>query len=152
MTKASTSGDQDIWTASFTPTSYGLYGYKFVLNDTKEYGDDAKPGSTGELKLRGVKPYQLTVYSKDYKTPDWAKDAVCYQIFPDRFFNGDKSNDNARANARGFQPVQHRKWSDLPANYSKTPAADGDKWECNDFFAAISPASRRSSTTSRASA
>ncbi|WP_337437293.1 hypothetical protein, partial [Mitsuokella jalaludinii] len=87
-----------------------------------------------------------------YKTPDWAKDAVCYQIFPDRFFNGDKSNDNARANARGFQPVQHRKWSDLPANYSKTPAADGDKWECNDFFAAISPASRRSSTTSRASA
>lgn len=99
MTKASTSGDQDIWTASFTPTSYGLYGYKFVLNDTKEYGDDAKPGSTGELKLRGVKPYQLTVYSKDYKTPDWAKDAVCYQIFPDRFFNGDKSNDNARANA-----------------------------------------------------
>lgn len=99
MTKASTSGDQDIWTASFTPTSYGLYGYKFVLNDTKEYGDDAKPGSTGELKLRGVKPYQLTVYSKDYKTPDWAKDAVCYQIFPDRFFNGDKSNDNARVNA-----------------------------------------------------
>ena len=99
MTKVSTSGDQDIWTASFTPQTYGLYGYKFVLNDTKEYGDDAKPGSTGELKLRGVKPYQLTVYSKDYKTPDWAKDAVCYQIFPDRFFNGDKSNDNARANA-----------------------------------------------------
>ena len=54
--------------------------------------------------------------------------------FMERFFNGDKSNDNARANARGFQPVQHRKWSDLPANYSKTPAADGDKWECNDFF------------------
>lgn len=134
MTKVSTSGDQDIWTASFTPQTYGLYGYKFVLNDTKEYGDDAKPGSTGELKLRGVKPYQLTVYSKDYKTPDWAKDAVCYQIFPDRFFNGDKSNDNARANARGFQPVQHRKWSALPANHSKTPATDGDNWECNDFF------------------
>ena len=134
MTKVSTSGDQDIWTASFTPQTYGLYGYKFVLNDTKEYGDDAKPGSTGELKLRGVKPYQLTVYSKDYKTPDWAKDAVCYQIFPDRFFNGDKSNDNARAHARGFQPVQHRKWSALPANHSKTPATDGDNWECNDFF------------------
>lgn len=134
MTKVSTSGDQDIWTASFTPQTYGLYGYKFVLNDTKEYGDDARPGSTGELKLRGVKPYQLTVYSKDYKTPDWAKDAVCYQIFPDRFFNGDKSNDNARANARGFQPVQHRKWSALPANHSKTPATDGDNWECNDFF------------------
>ncbi len=26
-------------------------------------------------------------------TPDWAKDGVIYQIFPDRFANGDKSND-----------------------------------------------------------
>lgn len=134
LTKTGTKDGQDIWSVTFTPQTYGLYGYKFVLNDTKEYGDDAKPGSTGELKLRGVKPYQITVYRKDFKTPDWAKEAVCYQIFPDRFFNGDKSNDYARANARGYQPVQHRKWSELPANYSKTPAADGDTWECNDFF------------------
>lgn len=28
-----------------------------------------------------------------FKTPDWAKGAVFYQIFVDRFFNGDKSND-----------------------------------------------------------
>jgi len=29
----------------------------------------------------------------DYKTPDWAKGAVIYQIFTDRFYNGDKTND-----------------------------------------------------------
>ncbi len=29
----------------------------------------------------------------DFKTPDWAKGAVFYQIFVDRFFNADKSND-----------------------------------------------------------
>ena len=74
------------------------------------------------------------MYSADYHTPDWAKEAVAYQIFPDRFFNGDPSNDNARTTARGNQPVQHRDWTDLPANASKSPAADGDKWECNDFF------------------
>ncbi len=28
-----------------------------------------------------------------YKTPDWAKGAVFYQIFVDRFYNGDPSND-----------------------------------------------------------
>lgn len=29
----------------------------------------------------------------DFKTPDWAKDAVMYQIYVDRFCNGDTSND-----------------------------------------------------------
>ena len=28
-----------------------------------------------------------------YKTPDWAKGAVMYQIFVDRFYNGDMTND-----------------------------------------------------------
>ncbi|WMI82242.1 glycoside hydrolase family 13 protein [Anaerotignum sp. MB30-C6] len=30
---------------------------------------------------------------KNYHTPQWAKGAVMYQIYPDRFFNGDKQND-----------------------------------------------------------
>lgn len=30
---------------------------------------------------------------KDYCTPQWARGAVMYQIYPDRFFNGDKKND-----------------------------------------------------------
>jgi glycosidase len=28
-----------------------------------------------------------------YKVPEWAQTGIIYQIFPDRFFNGDKSND-----------------------------------------------------------
>ena len=28
-----------------------------------------------------------------FKTPDWAKGAVFYQIFVDRFYNGDPEND-----------------------------------------------------------
>ncbi|GKX30526.1 putative cyclomaltodextrinase [Vallitalea longa] len=31
--------------------------------------------------------------SPGFKTPDWAKGAVFYQIFVDRFYNGDESND-----------------------------------------------------------
>ncbi|WP_317854110.1 glycoside hydrolase family 13 protein [Chakrabartyella piscis] len=30
---------------------------------------------------------------KDFQTPDWAKSAIMYQIFPDRFCNGDVTND-----------------------------------------------------------
>ena len=131
MTKTGTADGKDLWTVTFTPRAYGIYGYKFLLNDTKEYGDDTKPGGTGELKLRGTKPFQLTVYKRGYETPDWAKEAVCYQIFPDRFYNGDKTNDNARDTARGKQPVQHRAWDALPANGGAT---DGDEWVCNDFF------------------
>lgn len=36
--------------------------------------------------------YDFTIVP-DFKTPDWAKGAVIYQIFVDRFYNGDKTND-----------------------------------------------------------
>ena len=40
----------------------------------------------------------------DFKPPDWVQDAVFYQIFPDRFYNGNLSND----------PKNVYKWGDLP--------------------------------------
>ncbi|MGA0850295.1 MAG: alpha-amylase family glycosyl hydrolase, partial [Chthoniobacterales bacterium] len=36
--------------------------------------------------------------------PDWAKDAVWYQIFPERFRNGDPSNDPTKADIVGAFP------------------------------------------------
>ena len=33
------------------------------------------------------------VIAPGFSTPDWAKGAVMYQIYTDRFYNGDKSND-----------------------------------------------------------
>ena len=46
---------------------------------------------------RGVMDEPIEYYnfriSPDYKTPDWAKGAVIYQIFVDRFYNGDPTND-----------------------------------------------------------
>ena len=134
MKKIATQDGSDIWSASIVLDENGMYGYTFLLNDMLQYGDDARPGNTGAIVLRGAKPFQLTVSTEDYHTPDWAKEAIAYQIFPDRFYNGDKSNDNARTTARGYQPIQHRNWDELPANHSKTPAKDGDTQDCNDFF------------------
>lgn len=134
MKKIATQDGSDIWSTSIVLDENGMYGYTFLLNDMLQYGDDARPGNTGAIVLRGAKPFQLTVSTEDYHTPDWAKEAIAYQIFPDRFYNGDKSNDNARTTARGYQPIQHRSWDELPANHSKTPEKDGDTQDCNDFF------------------
>lgn len=40
-------------------------------------------------------------------TSEWAKDAVWYQIFPERFFNGDSSNDPTLESTVGTWPWDH---------------------------------------------
>ncbi|MEM7682810.1 MAG: alpha-amylase family glycosyl hydrolase [Planctomycetota bacterium] len=44
------------------------------------------------LRLGDPEPMRFEVVA-DFVTPDWAKDVVWYQIFPERFRNGDPSND-----------------------------------------------------------
>ena len=39
--------------------------------------------------------------------PDWVQDAVFYQIFPDRFANGDPTNDPPNVHAWGSEPTIH---------------------------------------------
>ena len=94
----------DIWEATFTPDEIGVYGYKFIAGDgdtVKYYCEDGSEGKTGTVGDKNGLFFQLTVYDKDYKTPDWMKEAVVYQIFPDRFFNGEESNDTAKENLSG---------------------------------------------------
>ncbi len=43
--------------------------------------------------MREVQAYYNFKLMPEFSVPDWAKGAVFYQIFVDRFFNGDKSND-----------------------------------------------------------
>ena len=40
----------------------------------------------------------------EIQTPDWVKDAVFYQIFPDRFWNGDPGNDPTLESLRYSYP------------------------------------------------
>lgn len=42
-----------------------------------------------------------------FTTPEWVKHAVFYQIFPDRFANGDPSNDPENVSPWGTAPSQH---------------------------------------------
>ncbi|MBE6772049.1 MAG: glycoside hydrolase family 13 protein [Ruminococcaceae bacterium] len=85
---------EEWWKVSFIPEEQGLYWYHFAIAQ-KSGGVliTRFDGSTGRLSSDG-KSFQLTVYSKDFKTPDWVKGSVIYQIFPDRFCNsGEEKSD-----------------------------------------------------------
>ncbi|GAA0761956.1 Ig-like domain-containing protein [Clostridium sartagoforme] len=102
MRKATTIGETDYYEAIIPKTEFkgiGIWGYKFILVDGKtkvEYGDDNLSGGSGTTAEEGALPYNLTVYAKDYKTPDWMKNSIVYQIFPDRFFDGNEDNNRAK--------------------------------------------------------
>jgi glycosidase len=49
-------------------------------------------GGVGDQKAATAKPFTMPMKTA-FVTPDWAKNAVWYQIFPERFRNGDPSND-----------------------------------------------------------
>lgn len=65
--------------------------------------------------------YQITVYDKAFKTPDWMKNAVVYQIFPDRFCRD------------GDTPIHGiaRRWGEEPFWRAEQ---FGGKYLANDFF------------------
>lgn len=41
-----------------------------------------------------------------FKIPGWVKGSIFYQIFPDRFYNGDKSNDPEKCDKWGDEPTR----------------------------------------------
>ncbi len=64
----------------------GLYFYSFrYLSDFGEFFVTADKDNTAIISNQG-NWWQLTCYDKDYKTPEWLKGGIIYQIFPDRFY------------------------------------------------------------------
>ena len=63
----------------------------------------------------------------DYRQPKWVKEAVFYQIFPERFCNGDPDNDvkDGEISIDGHSS-RHMNWTDTPLKYSEG--------FCMDFF------------------
>ncbi len=114
-------GEDGLWTAATSIPTIGEYDYYFVLSNGSNvavYGDDDGyygPGCVTDLT--GVLPYDLVVYEAGYETPDWMKNAVIYQIFPDRFFDGDTTNNQDQTWARGDVSYEYiTDWYTLPEN------------------------------------
>ncbi|MBQ7478969.1 MAG: 4-alpha-glucanotransferase [Selenomonadaceae bacterium] len=66
-----------------------LLWYYFIIvsaGETFYYGNNQEQlGGMGDLYDHVPPSYQITVFNKGAKTPDWFKNSVIYQIFPDRF-------------------------------------------------------------------
>ena len=110
-----------IWKTTTRFNNLGQDTYFFAVyqgSSVKVYGDDDGYYGKGCLtELGKVLPYDLIVYDKNYKTPDWMKNAVVYQIFPDRFANGNKLNDKAETGSRGATKYEFiTDWNKLPEN------------------------------------
>ncbi len=70
------------WTLSLNIPKIGLYFYTFYIENVGFV-------SCGDMQMGHITQnphgFLLTVYSKSYKTPEWFKGGIMYQIFPDRF-------------------------------------------------------------------
>lgn len=114
--------ENDYWEVTLKSDVPTRYWYHFILQDGKAtayYGDDpSQNGGTGKMVADNPADFQLTIADKNFKTPDWMKNAIVYQIFLDRFYNGDLKNDTRKdsVGSRGSDPIEHNKWTDLPDN------------------------------------
>ncbi len=114
------------------PDNTGLLHYYFDISSGENsfyYGNNEENlGGTGRIYDNiPEKKFQITVYDESFKTPDWWKESVCYQIFPDRFFNG--NDDGSFLDERS--DIIKRNWGDAPFYKAEQ---FGGKFLCNDFF------------------
>ena len=77
---------------------------------------------------REIMEYYNFVVVPGFSTPDWAKGAVMYQIFTDRFYNGDKSNDVETNEYYYIGDYSQRvtNWDKYPANMGVREFYGGD--------------------------
>lgn len=111
----------DYWKTVFTPSKVGIYSYDFQIKKGSASvwysGTILNEGGPGQVyRKKPQNHFEITSYVPGFQAPSWAPNAVIYQIFPDRFYNGDPSNDH-----NGMDPIYgsdhpyvHSNWNDAP--------------------------------------
>lgn len=88
MEACGTGDGVDIFSYTVTPQAPGLYFYYFDL-----YTGYRKlfcgEGGEAYITTESGPLWQLTVYAASFQTPDWLRGGIMYQIFPDRFYEGE---------------------------------------------------------------
>ncbi len=117
-------GAYDIFRGKFALQQCGLYYYFFrIVTRTGQFrlfktGDDTN--------MEAGDCWQLSCIPADYETPDWAKGAVIYQIFPDRFYKSGRCDLSGK-----LQPYTvHQNWNE---EVEWRPTSDGIVLN-NDFY------------------
>ncbi len=126
MAITSSDATYDYWSLSYqTPTTPKIIYYKIRVVDGTDtdyysdfYADDhdnlGQGGGGGSFDNEPFPAFQITVYDPNFSTPSWIQNSAVYHIFPDRFRNGDITNDWCRAgNTTG-----------CPSLYGASPASN----------------------------
>ena len=99
-------GPYEIFSGAFSIPAEGLYFYYFYVHTESggfrlfKQGDDTNM-EAGDL-------WQISCVPADFHTPQWAKGATFYQIFPDRFHKSGKCDLTGK-----LEPYTvHRSWND----------------------------------------
>lgn len=99
----------EFWECHFAAKEPGLYFYWFevdtwrgTLKISRGFGGDGTFQETHRV-------WQLTVYDRSFKTPNWLCGGVMYQIFPDRFCRSGEMKTNVPLDRK-----LHENWNEMP--------------------------------------
>ena len=127
------------YSVSYTPAQTGVVWYSFDLaaSDGATWRYGAREGWTtdeGDFAYGNPPSFQLTVYVPRQTQPDWYKNGIVYQVFPDRFARGADWRERAEkalaAHREGPARVLVEDW-DTPPAYKKNEDGDILEW---DFY------------------
>ena len=117
-------GPYDIFQGTFSIPYTGLYFYYFRIDQASGSFRLFKQGDDTNMEAGDL--WQVSCVPADFKTPDWAKGATIYQVFPDRFHKSGKCDLTGK-----LEPYTvHRHWYE-EVDWRPTPEG---KVLNNDFF------------------
>lgn len=137
-------GSCDFWQIQLFPAELGEINYRFVVDDGPtrlHYSTATYPyGGSGAATPDEPSGTYLVHVVDDVPVIPWLADGVIYQVFPDRFANGDPANDPAEDEPRYDYPappdatpeqkeaadlaqIELYDWADLPEGYCRAYVA-----------------------------
>ena len=109
----------------------GLYFYYFEVdidengnNKKLFYGKNHEDGNVCEYLYEELNKYQITVH-EDFEIPSWYKEGIMYNIFVDRFNNGNRNKKPSNPKKNSFI---YANWSDTPM-YIKDTNGEIIRWD-----------------------
>src|SRR5688572_13120616 len=121
MERIDTEQDLVQWWSGILPIEQPRTDYRFKLMT-----DEGAYFYTAQGISRADSPdFESFIILGNYNAPLWVRDTIYYQIFPERFWNGDESNDvqDGEYSRMGHQTVK-REWGELPYIWEKHGSMD----------------------------
>lgn len=129
-------GSFDLWRADLAVGSDTLW-YRFKLED-QGCEDWYQVTGTIDQPTLAIRDFQVR---PGFEGPAWARGAVGYQVFPDRFMNGDPSNDPQDGEwelTPGVGITAHASWDELPSGNDDFFGGDlAGVWQRRDYLSRL---------------